>query len=93
MRYELFRESVGLKVFEHRYNRAWKIQICELIVKNFAGKHFKPTEVLVFACAVEQVTTKKISNLILNVDGCIAVCFVDLLKSCGVYTFSKLLPQ
>ena len=26
------------------------------------------------------------ANLILNVDGCIAVCFVDLLRGCGAFT-------
>lgn len=35
------------------------------------------------------VTTKKKSNLILNVDGCIAVCFVDLLRSCGAFTLEE----
>jgi len=25
-------------------------------------------------------------NLILNVDGCIAVCFVDLMRQCGCFT-------
>jgi len=57
-----------------------------VIIKEFAKKHFATTEVLDFALAVEQLTTKKKSNLILNVDGCIAVCFVDLLRSCGAFT-------
>lgn len=39
-----------------------------------------------FALAVEQVTTKKKANLILNVDGCIAVCFVDMLRTCGAFS-------
>ena len=29
------------------------------------------------------MTTAKKANLILNVDGCIAVCFVDMLRSSG----------
>ena len=33
-----------------------------------------------------QITTKKKSNLILNVDGCIALCFVDLLRHSGFFT-------
>eukprot|EP01061_Rhynchopus_euleeides_P004780 TRINITY_DN139_c0_g1_i1.p1 TRINITY_DN139_c0_g1~~TRINITY_DN139_c0_g1_i1.p1 ORF type:complete len:1061 (+),score=536.48 TRINITY_DN139_c0_g1_i1:106-3288(+) len=56
------------------------------IVKDFAKAHFPSTEVLDFALAVEEVTTKKKSNLILNVDGCIACAFVDLLRSCGAFT-------
>jgi citrate synthase len=33
-----------------------------------------------------QVTTRKKETLILNVDGCIAACFVDMLRSCGAFT-------
>lgn len=56
------------------------------IIKNYALENFDDNSVLVFALAVEQVTTKKKANLILNVDGCIAVCFVDMLRSCGAFT-------
>ncbi len=56
------------------------------IIKEFALANFTDNSVLKFALAVEQVTTKKRSNLILNVDGCIAVCFVDMLRSCGAFT-------
>jgi ATP citrate (pro-S)-lyase len=55
------------------------------LVKEFAKKHFPKTPVLDFALAVEQVTTKKKGTLILNVDGCIAACFVDLLRDCGAF--------
>jgi ATP citrate (pro-S)-lyase len=57
-----------------------------VLIKNFAKKFFRSTEILDFACEVELVTTKKKSNLILNVDGCIGVAFVDLLRSCGAFT-------
>jgi len=56
------------------------------IIKNYALEHFDDNSVLLFALAVEQVTTKKKANLILNVDGCIAVCFVDMVRSCGAFT-------
>jgi ATP citrate (pro-S)-lyase len=55
------------------------------LVKEYAKKHFSSTPVLDFALAVEQITTKKKPTLILNVDGCIAACFVDLLRSCGAF--------
>merc|ERR1711971_124683 len=57
-----------------------------VLIKDFAKKHFSATPVLDFALAVEALTTKKKANLILNVDGAIAVCFVDLLRSCGAFT-------
>ncbi len=50
------------------------------LMKNFAKAHFTNTPLLDYALAVEQVTTKKKNNLILNVDGCIGVLLVDLLK-------------
>jgi len=56
------------------------------IVKEYAKKHFPSTEVLDFALGVEQVTTQKKASLILNVDGAIACCFVDLLRNCGAFT-------
>ena len=56
------------------------------IIKKYALENFSDNSVLKFALAVEQVTTKKKANLILNVDGCIAVCFVDMLRSCGAFS-------
>mmetsp|Transcript_19188 Transcript_19188/g.30516 ORF Transcript_19188/g.30516 Transcript_19188/m.30516 type:complete len:1043 (-) Transcript_19188:55-3183(-) len=56
------------------------------IIKDFALKEFKHTPLLDYALRVQAVTTRKKSNLILNVDGCIAVCFVDLLRNCGAFT-------
>jgi len=56
------------------------------LVKEFAKKHFPATETLDFALEVEQITTQKKASLILNVDGCIACCFVDLLRNCGAFT-------
>jgi ATP citrate (pro-S)-lyase len=59
------------------------------LVKEFAKKHFPSTPVLDFALDVEQITTKKKATLILNVDGCIAACFVDLLRHCGAFDISE----
>jgi len=56
------------------------------IIKNYAKTHFKSTPILDFALAVEQLTTRKRANLILNVDGCIAVSFVDMIRSCGAFS-------
>jgi len=51
------------------------------IIKDYARKNLKDTTLLDYALKVERITTSKRDNLILNVDGCIAVCFVDLLRS------------
>ncbi|KAF2152430.1 ATP citrate lyase subunit 1 [Myriangium duriaei CBS 260.36] len=56
------------------------------LVKEYVHKNFPKTHLLDYAEAVETVTTSKKDNLILNVDGCIAVCFVDLLRNCGAFS-------
>lgn len=57
-----------------------------VILKNYVKKHFKKAEVFNFGCEVEKVTTKKKATLILNVDGGLALAFVDLLRSSGCFT-------
>merc|ERR1712151_706170 len=60
------------------------------LIKEFALKHFGEAKVLNFALGVEAVTTSKKANLILNVDGCIAACFVDMLRSSGAFKFAEI---
>jgi len=60
------------------------------LVKNYALKNFGDAKVLKFALGVEDVTTAKKANLILNVDGCIACCFVDMLRSSGAFKFDEI---
>lgn len=56
------------------------------LVKSYVRKNFPSHSLLDYALAVETVTTAKKDTLILNVDGCIAVCFVDLLRDSGAFT-------
>jgi ATP citrate (pro-S)-lyase len=51
------------------------------ILKEYAKKHFMATPLLDYALEVEKLTTAKKDNLILNVDGCIGTCFVDMLRN------------
>ncbi|MFH1424901.1 MAG: citrate/2-methylcitrate synthase [archaeon] len=55
------------------------------VLVKFAKKNFKSTEYLDYALAVEKITTQKKGTLILNVDGCIGVTFLDLMKSTGQF--------
>jgi len=55
------------------------------IIVNYAKNNFPKNTILNYALEVQKVTTRKKSNLILNVDGAIAVCFVDLLRYCGEF--------
>ncbi|QPC79375.1 hypothetical protein HYE68_010127 [Fusarium pseudograminearum] len=56
------------------------------LVKEYVLNNFPSHKLLDYALAVETVTTSKKDNLILNVDGCIAVCFIDLVRNCGAFS-------
>ncbi|KAG0250119.1 citrate synthase [Mortierella polycephala] len=56
------------------------------IIKEYAKTHFPSTPVLDYALQVENITTSKKDNLILNVDGAIGILFVDLLRNSGAFT-------
>jgi ATP citrate (pro-S)-lyase len=56
------------------------------IIKEFVRDKFPRSPLFDYALKVEAVTTRKRSNLILNVDGAIAVAFVDLLRESGRFT-------
>ena len=43
---------------------------------DYVRKHFSSTAMLDYAVEVERITTAKKNNLILNVDGCMAVTMV-----------------
>lgn len=55
--------------------------VCYCLLQFFPGhKH------LDYALTVEDYTLQKAANLVLNVDGCIAALFLDLLYSSGCFT-------
>jgi len=56
----------------------------------YAKANFPSTELLNYALQVEQLTTAKKGNLILNVDGCIGILFLDLMSSCGAFTKAEI---
>lgn len=56
------------------------------IIKEFVMANFPAKPLLEYALEVEKITTSKKPNLILNVDGVIATCFVDMLRNCGSFT-------
>jgi len=56
------------------------------IIKDYVQKNFPKTPLLNYALEVEKITTSKKPNLILNVDGIIAVAFVDFLRESDCFT-------
>lgn len=67
--------------------------MCVEIFKRYALEDFRDNTALKFALTVEQVMTKKKATLLLNVDGCIAVCFVDILSGCGAFSRQEASPK
>jgi len=57
---------------------------------SYAKKNFARTELLDYALEVEKLTTAKKGNLILNVDGCIGILFLDLMESCDQFTKAEI---
>jgi ATP citrate (pro-S)-lyase len=51
------------------------------LLKNYIFENFNNHELVDYALEVEKITTSKKNNLILNVDGFIAVSLVDILKT------------
>ena len=56
------------------------------ILHTFIKTHFTCQEYTNYAFEVEKITLKKSNTLILNVDGLIAVSFIDCMKSSGIFT-------
>ena len=52
-------------------------------LKKFAKEYFPATSLLDYALTVEQLTTSKKENLILNVDGTIGILMVDMWRALG----------
>ena len=60
-----------------------------VIIEEYAKASFSSTAILDFVSGVGPVTTRMRASWILNVGGCIAVCLIDMLMSCGVFSDSE----
>eukprot|EP00878_Enallax_costatus_P011558 GHUV01012066.1.p1 GENE.GHUV01012066.1~~GHUV01012066.1.p1 ORF type:complete len:354 (+),score=114.52 GHUV01012066.1:1307-2368(+) len=56
------------------------------LLQKYARKFFPGHKHLDYAVTVEEYTLQKAANLVLNVDGCIAALFLDLLYSSGCFS-------
>ncbi|MFH1530918.1 MAG: citrate/2-methylcitrate synthase [Pseudomonadota bacterium] len=61
----------------------------ELLV-DYGKKNFPSTTLLDYALEVEKITTSKRNNLILNVDGCIGILFVDLMHASDMFSKAEI---
>ena len=78
---EMKRKGVNIQGIGHRVKSVHNPDMRVTIMKDYTKKHFKATPLLNYSLEVEKLTTAKKDNLILNVDGCIGVCFVDMLRN------------
>ncbi|MFX0106127.1 MAG: citrate/2-methylcitrate synthase, partial [Candidatus Hodarchaeota archaeon] len=73
--------KINIPGIGHRIKSVQNPDVRVLLLKEFVFKNFKNHPHLDFALEVEKLTTAKRNNLILNVDGCIGITFLDLLEN------------
>lgn len=77
------KQNIRIQGIGHRIHSIDNPDVRVEIMINYAKKHFPKHPLLDFALQVQGVTTMKKNTLILNVDGCIGVLFVDMLTNLG----------
>ncbi|MFX1371814.1 MAG: citrate/2-methylcitrate synthase [Promethearchaeota archaeon] len=73
--------NINIPGIGHRIKSVQNPDIRVQLLKEFVFNNFKNHPHLDFALEVEKITTSKRNNLILNVDGCIGITFLDLLEN------------
>jgi len=78
----------GLRIpgIGHRIKSADNLDKRVILMKKYAEDNFPSMKYLTYALQVEKLTLQKAANLVLNVDGCIAALFLDLMESCASFT-------
>jgi len=73
--------QINIPGIGHRIKSVQNPDVRVQLLKDFVLKQFEKHPHLDYALEVEKLTTSKRNNLILNVDGCIGICFLDLLEN------------
>ncbi len=73
--------KINIPGIGHRIKSVQNPDVRVQLLKEFVFKNFPKHPHLDFALEVEKITTAKRNNLILNVDGCIGITFLDLLEN------------
>jgi ATP-citrate lyase alpha-subunit len=77
------KEGVPIPGIGHRIKSLRNPDLRVSGLKKYAAEHFPSTPLLDYALTVEQLTTSKKDNLILNVDGTIGILMVDMWRALG----------
>lgn len=80
------RQGIRIPGIGHRIKTADNQDKRVLLMKQYASDAFPSTRYLSYAIEVEKYTLQKAPNLVLNVDGCIAALFLDLMDSCAAFS-------
>lgn len=83
---DMKKKGINIPGIGHRIKSAKNPDKRVELLKAYAKKNFPNTKYLDYALSVENETLKKADNLILNVDGCIGVLFIDMFSSCGEFS-------
>lgn len=73
--------QINIPGIGHRIKSVQNPDVRVTLLKEFVFKNFPKHPHLDYALEVEKLTTSKRNNLILNVDGCIGITFLDLLEN------------
>jgi len=73
--------KINIPGIGHRIKSVQNPDMRVVLLKEFIFKNFPKHPHLDYALEVEKATTSKRNNLILNVDGCIGITFLDLLEN------------
>ncbi len=87
---EMKRKGINIPGIGHRVKSVKNPDKRVSLLIDFARRNFARTDLLNYALEVEKLTTSKKGNLILNVDGCIGILFLDLMASCDQFTQSDI---
>ncbi|MFW9857027.1 MAG: citrate/2-methylcitrate synthase [Candidatus Thorarchaeota archaeon] len=80
---DYMKNVVGINIpgIGHRIKSLQNPDVRVQLLKEFVFENFEKHPYLDFALEVELLTTQKRNNLILNVDGCIGITFLDLMEN------------
>ena len=80
---DYMKDVIGINIpgIGHRVKSVQNPDVRVELLKEFVRNNFPNHPYLDYALEVEKLTTVKRNNLILNVDGCIGICFLDLMEN------------
>ncbi len=83
---EMKMKGINIPGIGHRVKSVQNPDMRVTLLKAYAKKNFPATPLLDYGLEVEKLTTAKKNNLILNVDGCVGILFMDMMLTGKEFT-------